>query len=197
MKFSFFSAARNLWSKYKMKYYLKQFFLLNLKDYPHIGIYFPIGMVLIFLTVAISLISFVITYQKRGVYDFCLALSRHNANSPENAKTLSELHLGHNNSLKRAIRRGGQLAFMVKRVGEVKPTYEEARKKKFKYPTIDFAEARFYVAGKGADRAERIANGPYPAWWKPIALTAFCIIVLAVLFVFLPDLLTMLDEFVA
>ena len=162
-----------------MKYYLKQFFFLNLKDYPHINLFFPIGMVLVFLTALIPVLAFYMTYKKRGMYNLCLALIRHNAKDEASAKTLSELHLGHNKSLMRALRRSGQLAFIVKRVGEIKPTYEEARKKKFKYPTIDFATARFYVSDNGADRADRIANGPYPAWWKPLALSIFCIILLA------------------
>ena len=44
--------------------YIKEFFLLNLKDYSNIDINFPIGIFLVILTVALILVAFIINHYK-------------------------------------------------------------------------------------------------------------------------------------
>ena len=177
--------------------YIKDLFLLNLYDYEHIKLRFPIGMILTFLSVALSLATFFITYRKRYMHAFLSQLVRHNAESEESAKTLKDLHLADSGALKRALSRSGQLTFMIKRVGEVKPTYEDARKRGFKYEKIDFETERFYINPESKEKAQEIANSSYPAWWKPTVASVAILVVFSLLLICMPKLLELIDYWVA
>ena len=177
--------------------YIKQFFFLNLKDYENLKFFLPIGMIVTLLAAALIAATFMITYRKRYMYAICTQLLRHEALSEDSAKTLKELRLANYAALRRALARGGQLTHIVKRANEVKPTYEEAKKRGYKAEPIDFTEARFYISEDELGRAEGISKGSYPAWWKPIVASFFILAVLVLLVIFLPELVELINEWAA
>ena len=177
--------------------YIKELFLLNLYDYEHIKFRMPIGMILTFLAIALAAATFFITYRKRYTYTFFTQLIRHNADCEERAKTLKELRLADYGALKRALSRSGQLTYMIKRVDEVKPTYEEARKRGFKYAKIDFTTERFYINPESLAKVKQIENTSYPAWWKPVVASIAILVVFAVLLICMPKLLELIDYWIA
>ena len=177
--------------------YIKQLFFLNLYDYEHIKFRFPIGMIVTFMAVVLCLGAFYITYRRRYTYALYGQLIRHSAISPDSAKTLKELHLLDYKAVKRALSRSGQLSFAVKRVNEEKPTYEEARKRGFKYKKIDFETERFYINPDAANIVRKAEGAPTPAWWKPALASLAILIVFSIILICLPDLLEVIDFWVA
>lgn len=177
--------------------YIKQLFFLNLYDYEHIKFRLPIGMIVTFMAIGLCAAAFFITYRKRYTYALYGQLIRHNAISPESAKTLKELRLSDYKAVKRALSRSGQISYAVKRVNDEKPTYEEVSKRGFKYKKIDFDTERFYINPEASTLVRKTEGAPTPAWWKPVAVSFAILIVFSILLICLPDLLETIDYWVA
>lgn len=178
--------------------FIKDFVFLNLSQYENFGLSFPLGLFLILLSVGVCSISFYLNYYKSRTSALYKQLLRHEATCEANAKTLKELRLFDSLILRRSLSRGGELTSIVKRAGEIKPTYEEyiekSSKRGYKPEKIDFNEARFYIEEGKEDKAKRLLEQSSPAVWKPILLSAVFAAVLVLLALFLPDLLTVINN---
>jgi hypothetical protein len=178
--------------------FIKNFIFLNLNSYENFGVDFPLGLFLVLLMAGICLASFYLNYYKSQTTALYKQLLRHGATSEEGAKTLGELRLSASRTLRLALSRGGELASIVKRAGEIKPTYEEyvekSSKRGYKPEKINFEEARFYIEEGKTDKAKRLIEHSSPALWKPILLAIALAVLLVLMALFLPDLLALINK---
>ena len=179
---------------------IKNFFLLNLNNYDNINIDFPIGAFLIAITLSFCVASFVINDYKSKTAALIKQLSRHGAKSEETAKTFSELRIKNTLTVRRALMGSGQFKNIVKRVGEKKESYEEyiertkSKNKNKREEKIDFATARFYIDPEFENRAKRIYESDNSGILRPILISVMLVAILICLVIFLPELLTMINN---
>ena len=177
---------------------IKEFFFLNLNQYENIGLYFPIGVFLIFLCVATAAAVFFVTYYKSYTTTLYKQLLRHGATDEASAKTLKELRLDASLPIRRALsRQSGQITYIVKRVGDIKPSYEEyvenSKKRGYKPEKIDFDKARFYIHPERIDNAKKLTESGGAPLWRAILICLIILSILALLVWLLPDLLSAID----
>ena len=178
--------------------YIKDFFFLNLENYENIAFPFPIGIFLTVFTLALCIMSFVVNYYKRHTTYMLKQLLRHKAFDASVAKTLSELNLKDSFPVKLALSGSGQLTYLVKRAGFVRPTYEEyvenSKIKGFKDEKINFQEAKFYLDIEKIDRAKRTVERARTDWYRPVIISVVLIAILVALVFLLPMLLDFLNK---
>ena len=180
--------------------FIVDFLLLDLAEFDKFGVSFPIGFFVTFLLFALSCSCFVINYRKMYTTETLRQLFRHEAISPDRAKTLKELRLNRA-SIRAALSRSGQLTYLVRRVGEESLSYEQLlstkKSRAHKEEKIDFSAAKFYLDPQKIKRAENeIANGS-TSWWQPTILTAIFIAIFILLAIFGVDMLTAINESVS
>ena len=183
---------------------LYDFFFLNLKDYPNIGIDFEINVFLLCVFVAVAACFFIVNMYRQNIQDIVMQLTRHGAKDEESAKTLNELHLKDSAFIKMALSGEGQLAKVVGRVGETVYTYEEyvaLSNSKTGVPKdkIDFKEARFYLrSGENAEtRAQHIIDNYGTSTLRAILYAVFFLALYVCLALVMPEILTYVDDFLA
>lgn len=178
--------------------YIKDFLTLNFSEFDNLGINFPIGAFLVFFTIAMCVASFLYNYKKRCTVSLLKQLIRHNAIDSESAKNLRELHLEGIWSLKHALSGSGQLTYIVKAANVDKIDYEtyaaKSKKHGFKDKKINFDEAQFYIPHERMSKAKRIIETSSTEWWRPILISVLLISMLAILSVFLPDILKSINS---
>ncbi len=179
-----------------IKFY-KKFFLLNLKDYPNIGIDFPINVALFIFFIGIMFVSIVVNFRRSRIELMIRQLKRHNASSEENAKTLKELRLD-NFIFRILLSREGQLTKLVKRVGEKNYSYEEymALSKKERDEKIDFENARFFLREEGMERSTKILEAHAPTILNTVLLLIFILAIFVCLSLVMPSLVELLDNYI-
>ncbi len=188
--------------EWKQEYIIVKHIFLDLKDYPNMNMRFPIGIFLIFMVVALIAVCFIINKRKNDIALICKQLVRRGAVDEKNAKTLKELRLDGVGTLKRAIaRRSGRLSSLVVIAGREKLSYEDYSKlsaeKRREYDKINIDEVKIYLAESEIKAAEKItAEGVSPIW-KPIVLSVIVLVIFAVLFIVMPDILEVLNSWLA
>ena len=200
--------------------FYKDYICLNTKDYTNIGFNFEIVKVLLITALALCVVFCMMDFHKKNAYLIIKQLMRHEAKDPESAKTLSELGLAQNKSVKRAIASSSQIRSVVGRVGEKELTYEEfiaiEKKKKensflkriFKKKKNDAKKIEMeiedaplnidsiglYIKEDRVDYASRIYNG---ADISVLRMVLRCVLVMAVAVCFtmlMPELLTLVNN---
>lgn len=182
---------------WKEEYLFLQYVFLNFKDYKNLGFNFPIGLILIFFAIVFPIAVFVINKRKNTVTLVVKQLTRHEAFSEESAKTLSALRLSNIKSLKKSLFYGGQLSSMIKIVGYQKPSYEEyvkSKKEKKKLDKPNFDEMKIFISPDSKEKAETIAEAEITPIWKPVVISAAGVIIIAILFIFMPEILDFLNK---
>ena len=155
-----------------MKEFYTRFFLINTNEYPNLGADLWINKVLFVLMPIVVLIF--ISYQlvRNNTFLIVKRLSKRNATSTDNAKTLKDLGLADRKILKWMLSGDGRITRIVKRKGAHVYTYEEyveaqKRKKKATDGTadnhlgkekIDFETAEFYLNSEENDRIMKICE---------------------------------------
>lgn len=176
---------------------IKEFLLLDLADYENIGIDLPIGAILLGFCAVMIVFSFYYYYYRSTVSCICTRLLRAGAISEESGRNLKDLRLDGSVGVKIALRGGGELGAIVKRVGEKKQTYEEyiseSNKRGYKPERVDLSTAMFYIDPEKRDRAEGISSENHSVL-TPIIISAVLIIVLVAAVLFLPDLLSLINK---
>lgn len=178
--------------------FYKKYFLINLQDYPNIGLDFPITIFLACFFFALIVTTLIVNYRRHKMEELIKALTRHGATDETEAKTLGELKLD-NKVFRHLLSREGQITKLVGRVGEVKPTYEEyiekTKRKEYKDEKIDFSSARFFIRDEGRDRAKRIVEYGNIS---PLSTALFCLLLVAVficLSLLMPGILSAINGF--
>ena len=171
----------------------EDYILLNLKDYIT-GVDFPINIFILSIAVGLCLASVAITVHRRYTANLVKKLMRHEAFSPETALTLADLDIKPGFILKSALqRRGGQLADMIKRVGQRGYTYEEyvalQKKKKFREEKVNFNEAKFYIDPEKLPRARKINEAGAPSYFQAALACIFILSVFICVSLFMPEIL--------
>ena len=165
-----------------MNFYEK-YFLLNLKDYPNIGIDLEINKILLFLVIGAVIALVLVGIRRTAISLVVKGLLRREAKDEESAKTLNELRAN-----KLAVRMllcasGGRLSKIITRVGAPKYTYEEyvalTKKRGYKEEKIDFTTAKFYIPTDKADEAKSI----YDKSESPMFHTVLSCVLLVALYV--------------
>ena len=175
--------------------FVKDYLLLNFKDYIDPGIDFPINIFLLSIAAGLCIASVLITFHRRYIAVLIKQLMRHEAFNEENAKTLSQLRIKPNIVFRSALKRkNGQLASLISRVGEKSYTYEEyaalQKKKGFKEEKIDFSNASFYINSDAMDRAKKISEDGMPSYFKTILGCIFILVIFICVTLFMPEILS-------
>lgn len=181
----------------KEEYLFFEYLFLNFKDYKNLGFNFPIGLILVFFAVAFPLAVLFINSKKNTITFAVRQLVRHEAFDESSAKSLSSLRLSQSKSLKKMLVSGGELSSMIKIVGYEKPSYEDyvKLKKENKNPEkINFDEIKIYLKSESKEKAYTIAEAEITPIWKPILIIASGILILALLFIFMPEILDFLNK---
>lgn len=200
--------------------FYKDYICLNTKDYANIGFNFEIVKVLLITAVVLCVVFCMMDFHKKNAYLLIKQLMRHEAKDPASAKTLSELGLAQNKSVRRAIATSSQIRSVVGRVGERELTYEEflaiekkkkensliykifKRKKKtdsepateIEEKPLDVDSIGLYIKQDRVDYASRIYNG---ADISVLRMVLRCVFVMAVAVCFtmlMPELLTLVNN---
>ena len=178
---------------------LKDLFLLNLNDYSNININFPIIIFFFALTVAFSVVSFIINARNMHSVNLIKQLLRHEAYTEESAKTLSELKIKAGYLLKNMLsQKTGKLTSIVCRVGDTKMTYEQymiaSKQKGYKEEKIDFSSAKFYIPNERRENGKKMVDKDTSTRLKPILATIFLIAIFACIAIVTPDLLDYINR---
>jgi len=180
---------------WKEEYLFLRYVFLNFNDYKNLGFNFPIGIILILLAIALPVAVFSINTRKNTVATVIKQLLRHGAVGEENAKGLKSLRLSKVKSLGRMLLSGGQFSSIVKIKGYVKPSYEEYIKDSKKKPTrLKLDEIEIYLEEQKLKEAETIASVGTSSILKPIIISAIIIIILAAIFIALPEILEFINS---
>ena len=176
--------------------FYEKYFLVNLNDYPNIGIDLEISKVLFCLLVGLIVATVVIGYRRYAVITIIKKLMRHEIYSEENAKTLVELSIN-SFGTRMALKGKGRLSGIVKRVGEKEYTYEEysalIKTKGFKEEDIDFNEAKFYLKKENLNEAQKVLNVPTPSVINTLLFSVLLIAVYICIILIIPELLTLIS----
>ena len=182
---------------WKEEYLFLKYVFLNFKDYKNLGFNFPIGIILILFAVAFPLTVFFINSKKNTVTFAVKQLVRHEAFNEESAKSLSALRLSKIKAFKKMLVSGGQISSMIKIAGYQKPSYEEyveAKKEKKESAKINFDEIKIFLSEESKERAETIAEEEITPIWKPILISVVGVLIIALLFIFMPEILDLLNN---
>ncbi len=183
----------------KEEYLFFKHLFLDFSDYSNIKISFPIGLVLLFLCIAFCVSVFVISYNEATNAKIAVQLLRHEAKSEDSALTLTKLRLNEKR-YKKALSRGGRLSRLVLRAGFSSPTYEDYvkapknEKDKLFAPVSD--NDKFYISKDGVDYAEHLAATDRSTVLKPLALSFAILVIFALLFIFMPDILRAVNSWI-
>ena len=183
----------------KEEYLFFKHLFLDFSDYTNIKISFPIGLVTVFLCIALCVMVFLVSYKEATNAKIATQLLRHDAKSEDTAVSLKKLRLTEKR-YKKALSGTGKLTKMVARVGYTRPTYEEYvsakenEKKDFFPPITD--DDKIYIAQEAMESAELLANTDRSTVVKPIILSAVILVVFSLLFIFMPDILNAVNSWI-
>jgi hypothetical protein len=179
---------------------IKEYLSINLKDYENIAINFEINKFLLFVSLALCVVAFVVNYRRAILVDTVKQLLRHNATCEESARTLSELGLSSSRGIRKAIVSDSQLRRMIAIVGESRPTYEEyvkAMKEKKKNEKFDVSSARIYVTSESLDRAKYVYNTYNASLLRTLLSCVLLLSFTACLILLSPSILSLLNDALA
>ena len=183
----------------KEEYLFFKHLFLDFSDYSNIKISFPIGLVTMFLCIALCVMVFLVSYKEATNAKIAVQLLRHEAKSEDTAVSLKKLRLNEKR-YKKALSGTGKLTKMVVRAGYARPTYEEyvsaknSEKRDFFPPVTD--DDKFYIAKDSLDAAELLANADRSTVVKPIVLSLVILVVFSLLFIFMPDILNAVNAWI-
>lgn len=177
----------------------KKFLLLNLKDFENIGINFPIGAFIFFIGITLIISLFIYNYRKACTTAFLSGLLRHTAIGKTKAVSLKKLHLDKNFVLKSILSgKSGLISHITARVGEKTQTYEEhikqLKEKGYKEEKINFDEVLFYIKEDCEDKARDEVTKNDTSIVVPIVISIVIIAIVTLLFIYLPNILSAINN---
>lgn len=178
--------------------FYQEYFLINLKDYPNIGLDIEINKLLLCFLIGLIVATVVVNYRNSGNILLIKRLIRFESISEDSAKTLDELKI---NSfiVRHTLSSNGRLKKIVKRVGEKDLTYEEysamIKQKGYKEEKIDFENAKFFIREESLNEATRLSE---TTTTSPLNTVLFCVLLVAI-YVFvmflMPSILNLINSF--
>jgi len=156
--------------------------------------------------------SFAMTFNKRVLGNFVRKVLSAEALSPESAKTLEELGFNKNYLIRHGVRRGTNIRTVVKcreeeeynaSLREKMLEYEEKRKADRSLPpfkwvdyAVDADRDHFYIPEEKKYSAEMRFEKRGSSWGALVFVTIISIVLFAVLFFAIPEILKLVDGFV-
>lgn len=140
----------------------KYYHFLNPKDYPNLGLDIYINIFYFCLFILTAAVMVFLHFQRRELFRFFTALSRHEAKDEASAKTIEGLRLKNSLLLRYILKYDNRIKRLVGVVGEKKYTYEEYMellKKKQGKRFATAAAANSEAGSKEASNANSGANG--------------------------------------
>ena len=192
-----------------MKEFYLRFFLINTNEYPNLGADLWINMLLLILLPIVVFILVAYHLVRNNTFLVVKRLSKRNATSEDNAKTLRDLGLDDKKILKWMLSGDGQITRLVKRKGATEYTYEEyveaqrnGRKKKSAdgecpcKSKIDFETAEFYLDSKQSERIGKICE-KYEVRPRNTAIMCVAVVVgFIIVMLMMHEILYLLNELV-
>ena len=177
----------------------RDFFSVNLKDYPNIGIDLEITKVLFCFTVGLIVTTVVVNYIRLQTNTLIKKLLRHEATEEENAKSLEKLGMNPFGA-KVAFLSKGRISKIVYFKGQKEYTYEEyielLKSKDFKEEKIDFKTAEFYIKPDKIDEAKKIIDVPTTSVLSIILLCVLIVAIFTCLMLIMPEILSFINSMI-
>ncbi len=176
--------------------FTKNIFLVNLKDYPNIGIDLQISKLLFYIFVGLIVIAIVVNLRRATINLLIIKLLQEEILSKENAKTLTELDI--NNLGTRLLLSCNCCLSKIVLIADNDYTEKESNKKSqiFKRKKINFDEVRFYLNNESLGDAQKIVDVPTPS---VINTLLFCILLFGIyicIVLIIPELLTFINNII-
>lgn len=177
--------------------FYENYFSINLKDYPNIGVDLEISKIMFFFLVGLIAASFALNYFRGTMHSVIKALTRYSCFGEENAKTLSEINLD-TKGVRYSLKDGSQLSRIVGRTGKKNYSYEEylelSKDKNFKEEDIDFSTSRFFIIDEEKIRAEKILTAYSPSILRTAIFSTFMVALYMCLLFTMPDILSVVNN---
>lgn len=178
------------------KFY-KDYFFINLKDYPNIGIDLEITKILFCLLIGIIIATAILNYRRASTIKVIKRLLRYDATNEENAKTSKELGINEK-SLSFILSNNSRLNRLISKVGQKEYTYEEyskeIKKRGYKEEKTDYKTARLYIREDAIEEAKFLSEASAPTL---LSTVLFCVMMVAIFFciiLLLPEILILFNN---
>lgn len=176
-------------------YFYKEYFSVNLKDYPNIGIDLEISKLIFYLCIGVMIAAVLLNYKRACTITLIKRLLRYNSTDKEAAKKISELDIKIN-SAKVALSTG-RVERMIGIADKKEYTYEEysslIKEKNFKEEKTDFNEAKLYIKNESIDEARKIAEQKSPTVINTILFCIFILSIYICIALMMPELLNLIN----
>ena len=180
----------------------KYYHFLNPKDYPNLGLDIYINIFYFCMFVITALVLVFLHFQRRELFRFFTALSRHEAKSEASAKTVEGLRLKNNLLLKYILKHDNRVKRLVGVVGEKKYTYEEytellKKKKEGKESAVTDTpaeELKYYLRTGEEEGQNRIIATYEPSVIKTILFIVLVFMIFGCLILVSPEMLELLNN---
>lgn len=170
---------------------------LNLNDYENIGIDFEINKLVLLVMLAFCVAAVFLSFYRGTIRLVVMQLIRHDAYDENNAKTLRSIGLGDNKMAKYMLKGDNLLTKVVRRVGEVRYSYEEYMEKK-KAKTLDkeninVDEASFYIDPEMRERADIISEKYVTSVYRTIMSIVLIVAIGICIILIMPEMLNLIN----
>ena len=174
-----------------------EYFSVNLKDYPNIGIDRQITKLLFYIFVGLIILAILINMRRAAKILLVKKLLVNEIFCENNAQTLTDL--GVNNFATRFIlTHGSSLMGIISIAGKENYTreeYKELKKQgKLKREKLNFNKARFYLNQNSLDKAQKIVDIPIPSVIHTLLFCALLMGVYTYLMLIIPELLMFINN---
>jgi hypothetical protein len=177
---------------------LKKIFAINLNDYENINVSLEINKAILGAFIALVVGVIMLDIYRGCTRTVIMQLVRHGAKTKEDAKTLSELKLENSRVTKKLLSGHNMLTRIVARVDEKEYGYDEykalSKEEKKELEKIDFANARFYIREKSADRAAFITERYVTSVPRTVASCVFVAIICICVIACMPEILRLINN---
>ena len=159
--------------------FYKDFFSLNLKDYPNIAIDLEINKLLFCLFLGVMVAAIFMNYKRHCTITLIKRLLRYDAISIDKAKSISDL--GIKSSHVKTALKSSRITKIISSDQRKEYTYEEYSKmikqKGFKEEKIDVKSEKLYIKENMLDEAKSIIEGNHPTFFSTLL---FCVLIFAI-----------------
>lgn len=177
---------------------LRECLEINLNDYENINFNLEINKVILGVSFVIIIGIIMFNIYRVNIRMVVMQLTRHNANSEESAKTLSELGLDKSVIVRRLLLGNNALTKTVARVGERKYSYEEyiklSKEEKAQSEKINFNTATFYIKEEEGYLTASIMEKYTTSLTRIVLACVFVEILCLCIIACMPDILNVVDN---
>lgn len=180
--------------------FYERYFLINLSDYPNIGINLPITQIIFGLVIGAIIGSIIINLLRSGTHSVVKALIRYEARDEESARTLDEMRIN-TFSVRAALSSGGRLMKLISWVGKKEYTYEEyvalQKEKGFRDEKPDHRTSRLYLTAPDSDEVKSIFEKSGASLLHTVLFSVFLVAIFLCLTFLMPEILSFINDLLA